>query len=197
MIKAEQITLSYSETTVFSNLSFFIEKGERVCFTGTSGTGKSSLLKMIQGYVPPVSGSLEVDGLRMSPANNKSIRARMAYVPQNVNLPVDNARALLTLVHAEEKEAQMRNYMEQLGLPASLFTQRFDEMGGGQKQRIVIALCLSLDRDILILDEPTSSLDNESIDKLGNLVAGLTGKTILSASHNPRWISFSTKTISL
>jgi putative ABC transport system ATP-binding protein len=197
MIKAEQITLSYSETTVFSNLSFFIEKGERVCFTGTSGTGKSSLLKMIQGYVPPVSGSLEVDGLRMSPANNKSIRARMAYVPQNVNLPVDNARALLTLVHAEEKEAQMRNYMEQLGLPASLFTQRFDEMSGGQKQRIVIALCLSLDRDILILDEPTSSLDNESIDKLGNLVAGLTGKTILSASHNPRWISFSTKTISL
>jgi polar amino acid transport system ATP-binding protein/putative ABC transport system ATP-binding protein len=188
MIQFCNIFLSFSEGSVFENLSFFIGKGEKVCLSGPSGRGKSTVLKMIQGYVLPEGGTINIDGLDMNADNVKSIRSRLAFVPQNVNLPVQNGRELLVLLGTGNRRNAVAAYLERLDLTSEMLVRPFDEMSGGQKQRIVIAVCLALDRDILLLDEPTASLDDESIKRLMDVVTNLEGKTVVSASHNRQWI---------
>ncbi|WP_010422463.1 ABC transporter ATP-binding protein [Anaerophaga thermohalophila] len=187
MIELRNIFLSFQETIVFNDFSFFVKKGENICISGPSGKGKSSVLKMIQGYLLPDSGDIFVGGLVLDKHNIKSIRSQLAYVPQNIHLPVATGKELLALIGNERKESLAVSFLEQLGLPSTMIERPFDEMSGGQKQRIVIAVCLSLEREILLLDEPTASLDDESILKLIDVVNCLEDTTVVSASHNKKW----------
>ncbi len=197
MIITNNISLSFNNSYIFKNLSFKIEKGENTCVSGPSGKGKSSLLKMLQGYLLPESGFIEIAGMELNIANIKEIRSLMAYVPQNINLPVSDGMELLKLVGVENKSEKVGHFAEKLGIPSGMLDRDFDEMSGGQKQRIVIAVCLSLERDIILLDEPTSSLDNGSIEKLMNLIKEIENKTVVSASHNPLWMGLADKIITL
>jgi polar amino acid transport system ATP-binding protein/putative ABC transport system ATP-binding protein len=88
-------------------------------------------------------------------------------------------------------------FCEKLGLPREMLTRSFDEMSGGQKQRIVIAVCLSLEREILLLDEPTASLDDEAIETLIECIKGLENTTVVSASHNSKWLNAAGRVISI
>lgn len=197
MISGKNISLSFGNTFIFNDLTFSIDEGENACFSGPSGKGKSSLLKILQGYIIPDSGLVEVDGMELNIENVRKIRSKMAYIPQNINLPVDNGKELLKLLNDGSYEKPVGHFIEQLGMPADMLTRRFDEMSGGQKQRVVIAVGLSLDREINLLDEPTSSLDDDSIDKLIRVVQNLKNRTIVSASHNHKWINFVDKKINL
>jgi putative ABC transport system ATP-binding protein len=197
MIRAKNISLSFNGINVFKDMTFNIEHGSNVCFYGPSGTGKSSLLKILQGYIIPDAGLIEVDNMKLDMANIKQIRSMMTYVPQNINLPVDNGKELLKLVNNGDADDKVNYYIEELGMPADMLERRFDEMSGGQKQRIVIAICLSLGREITLLDEPTSSLDDDSIGKLIRVIQNLNNRTVVSASHNHKWIRFADKTIML
>lgn len=197
MISGKNISLSFNSTLIFRDLTFSVHDGENACFSGPSGKGKSSLLKIIQGYIIPDTGLVEVDGMELNIENVKKIRSKMAYIPQNINLPVDNGKELLKLINDRNADKTVDFFIEELGMPADMLTRRFDEMSGGQKQRVVIAVCLSLDREIVLLDEPTSSLDDESIDKVIRVIQNLKNRTILSASHNQKWIRFVDKKINL
>lgn len=197
MIKASNIQLSFNGKTVLKDLAFEIGNGENVCFSGASGKGKSSLLKMLQGYILPDAGTISVNGLELNEKNIWTIRSNMAYIPQNVNLPVKNGVELLELITGDKPADSVFSIAARLGIPETMLEQGFDEISGGQKQRIVIAVCLSLDREIILLDEPTSSLDDESIGKLMNVLKGPGKRTVVSASHNHEWIRFADRSIAL
>ena len=197
MIISKDISLSFGDKVVFRNLNFTVYKGENICFAGPSGRGKSSLLKMLQGYLLPDTGNFEINGMMLNIENIRSIRSIMAYLPQNINLPVNDGEELLELLNAGERKEQVYSFIEELGMPAAMLGNQFSEISGGQKQRIVTAICLSLDREIVLLDEPASSLDKDSIIKLINVIHNLENKTIVSASHNPEWIKSVNKTILL
>lgn len=197
MINIQQITLTFQDKTILDNFSAHIRRGEHVCFSGPSGRGKSSLLKIIQAYLIPAKGEISIDGLTLNRLQVKNIRNKMAYVPQNIHLPVKNGTELLEMLAKSQLSEKTEIFCEKLGLPREMLTRSFDEMSGGQKQRIVIAVCLSLEREILLLDEPTASLDDEAIDALIECIKGLENTTVVSASHNSKWLNAAGRVISI
>ena len=197
MININQITLSFQDKTILDNFSAQIRRGEHVCFSGPSGRGKSSLLKIIQAYLIPAKGEISIDGLTLNRLQVKNIRNKMAYVPQNIHLPVKNGTELLEMLAKSQLSEKAEIFCEKLGLPREMLSRSFDEMSGGQKQRIVIAVCLSLEREILLLDEPTASLDDEAIDALIECIKGLENTTVVSASHNTKWLNAAGRVISI
>lgn len=197
MIIAKNLELSFSEKLIFKDFSFSIEKGEKVCISGPSGKGKSTVLKILMAYVIPNNGSIEVNQLVLNPDNINSIRNQMIWIPQNINLPVSNGMALMELMSLQNHKNRVEELLLELGLDSSILNSDFTQISGGEKQRVIIAICLSIDRDIILLDEPTSSLDEDSIDKLISCLSNFKGKTIVSASHHQRWIAGSDKNITL
>ena len=188
MIRFENVSLKFESETVFENLTFHINEGSHAVVAGPSGSGKSSVIKLIQGYLHSQKGNIYIDNLLLCKKSIGNIRSHIAYVPQNINLPVNNGIELAQLIGIAQKQALIEKNLSELNLSENFLYKPFDEISGGQKQRIIIAICMSLDRKILLLDEPTSALDNESIDDLIALVKRIKNMTLLSASHNPLWI---------
>ena len=188
MIQLENVQLSFDGKVILKDLSFHVEKGRNVCVSGPSGIGKSSILRMLQGYIIPDAGHILVGGVLLTKDTVKDIRSEMAYVPQNINLPVYSGVELMALLLLESRTELIEHYIEELGLEKEMTQRSFDEISGGEKQRIIISVCLSLGRKILLLDEPTSSLDDESIGRIIKVIRNLSDVTVVSASHNPEWI---------
>lgn len=197
MIKVKNLHLSFSDKVIFDDLSFSIKEGDNVCMSGPSGRGKSTILKMLMGYVIAEKGEIEVNHLVLSPKHIKQIRDSIIWIPQNINLPVANGKALLELLEITEKKDRVEVLLQELGIETALLSANFGEISGGQKQRIIIAICLSLEKDIILMDEPTSSLDEDSIDLLIQCVSKFKGKTIITASHHQKWMESCDKILTL
>jgi len=188
MIKCNNIHLSFGDTEIFKGFDLQVSEGEFLCIGGESGRGKSTLLKMLQGYVIPDSGEISIGEEILDTKSLGQIRKQITWIPQNVNLPVNNGLELLSIMNIIDGQDKISEYLTLLGLDESYLKKEFTKISGGQKQRVVIATCLSLNRPILLMDEPTSSLDENSITKLLEAMKGLKGKTIITASHNKTWI---------
>ena len=197
MIKAIHLELSFAEKLIFKDLSFSIEKGEKVCISGASGKGKSTILKMLMAYVIPNHGEIEINNLKIKPENINAIRKQIIWIPQNINLPVNNGKELMDLMQLSSHKNRVEALLIELGLEASILSSDFSQISGGQKQRVIIAICLSMDKEIILMDEPTASLDEDSIDKLISYLSKLKNRTIVSASHHQRWIKSWDKNIAL
>lgn len=198
MIKCENLSLSFPKQVICENLSFTVKAGESICFSGPSGKGKSSLLKVLMGFIGPQAGRIQIDGLELNSDTIDTIRDRIAWLPQNSNLPVDSADELIELLLLNTKQAEsFHHFLDLLDVKDSAGKKSFMEISGGQKQRVVMAACLSLDTPLLFLDEPVSALDDHSIDLLFSALDGLSNKTIVSTSHSKKWIDYCTKIIEL
>lgn len=197
MIKANHLELKFGEKLIFQDFSFSIAKGQKVCISGPSGKGKSTILKMLMAYVIPNQGSIEINKLKINPENINAIRNQMIWIPQNINLPVNNGLELMDLMELADSKDRVEELLVELGLESSILNSDFSQISGGQKQRIIISICLSIDKEIILMDEPTASLDDDSIDKLIFCLSKLKNRTIISASHHHRWIASSDKNIAL
>ncbi len=188
MIECKNIFLSYGDLKVYSDFNMNIQSGENVCLSGDSGKGKSTLLKLIQGYTTPQKGLITVNNIELNAKTVQQIRNQIIWIPQNIYLPVNNGYELLDLMNLSENAEKVKDLLYQLGLDKKIINQDFKEISGGQKQRVVIAICLSLDRPIILMDEPTSALDEDAVTLLRNTLNSLKDKTILSASHDKKWL---------
>ncbi|WP_346858061.1 ABC transporter ATP-binding protein [uncultured Draconibacterium sp.] len=197
MICFENISLSFSEKIIFENLSITINQGENICLSGPSGSGKSTLLNLLQGYILPDKGIISVNDTVLNDSTIKEIRKQIISIPQNINLPVKNGMELVELLEISHLLSGINEYMQKLDLEQDILSKDFTKISGGQKQRLLISICLSQPKDIILMDEPTSSLDDKSIELLIHAVGELKGKTIISASHNQLWAQSTDKTIEL
>jgi len=198
MIECENIDLSFEGLTIFQNFSLTIGKGDKVGISGPSGKGKTSLMKMLAGLLVPDSGKIRINNELLGPDTVNTIRKEIAWLPQNIDLPVDSGYELAKLLDPDFRgEKVLENFLEQLGLLPGMLHKSFTQVSGGQKQRIILAVCLNLNKSILMLDEPTSALDTESVEKLIATLSEMKELTVVSISHNERWLQSCDKIVNL
>ena len=150
-----------------------IKKGDVIGVMGRSGSGKSTLLKILTGLIRPDSGSVEIDGIDIF-KEDKKIFHLIGYVPQfvyllddkiknNVAFGIEESKIDLAKIRSSIKMAQLDNFinLKKDGIE-SIVGEKGIKISGGQRQRIGIARALYRDPELLIFDEPTSSLDEET-----------------------------------
>lgn len=194
-ILAEGLGKQYGNKLVLSNVNFAVEKGHKVSISGVSGRGKTTLLRIVAGIVPPDKGTISFDGEIFDSHSARSIRKQIAYLPQGVELMAANGKELAELLSIDENPVIA--LLNDLNLDRSALYQSFADLSGGEKQRMLISLILSLNRPILLLDEPTSALDEKSTKILMDLIWSREDLTVVSTSHSAQWNSKCHKIIEL
>lgn len=195
MIKFENISKKFKNTTVLSDVSFEIEKGKLVAIIGESGCGKTTTLKMINGLITPTSGKIYINNEDISTKNVIDLRRNMGYIIQQTGLfPHMTIRENIELIpkvqnkNPEDITQQTYNLMDMVGLDCDKFLNRYPvELSGGQQQRVGVARAFATNPDIILMDEPFSALDpitrSSLQDELVNLQSKLK-KTIIFVTHD-------------
>ena len=197
-IRLEDVAFRYGAETawVLHDLNLTIPKGACVGFIGVTGGGKSTLLDILMGLLPPTSGTLIIDGQSIGAANHRAWQAHIAHVPQaifladrsieeNIALGLSNSEIDPVRVRLAAKQAQIADVIE--ALPRQYQTtvgERGIRLSGGQRQRIGIARALYKDPSVIIFDEATSALDSETEQAVMEAIEGLSHSlTILIVAH--------------
>jgi len=186
MVRTEALTKRYGNVLAVNGLSFAVEPGETFAIIGPNGAGKTTTLRILLGLTLPDSGRAEV-GPRALPPHHPEARRDLGYVPQRVEFPhgrtVTEVLRFFADIRALPKGAVERA-LERVGL-TSHAARRASELSGGYTQRLSLAQALLADPALLVLDEPTASLDPEATWEFRSLVEQLQreGKTILLCSH--------------
>ncbi|MBF8286323.1 MAG: heme exporter protein CcmA [Dehalococcoidia bacterium] len=185
MLKVEGLVKAYGPLRAVDGASFSVDAGSVVALLGPNGAGKTTTFKCILG-VTSFEGSIEVDGLSVR-ERGKEVRRRLGYLPQTPALSDgDTCRQALEFL-AELKGADKGRVAPLLKL-ANLWEQRdtkVSRLSGGMRQRLALAAALLADPPVLLLDEPTASLDLESRREFHDLIARLRdeGKTVILSTH--------------
>lgn len=195
MIEFDHVSKIYNGNKVAVedvNLSF--EKGEFICLIGTSGSGKTTTMRMINRMIDPTKGTIKIDGEDIQKKNPVELRRQIGYVIQNIGLmPHMTIRENITLVQRllkvdkEEQNKTAEKMIDLVELPRDMLDRYPHELSGGQQQRIGVVRALAADQDIILMDEPFGALDPITRDSLQDLVKDLQdrlGKTIVFVTHD-------------
>ncbi|MDP8244158.1 MAG: ATP-binding cassette domain-containing protein [Candidatus Hinthialibacter antarcticus] len=197
MICLTNVCKSFSEDGEFvvRDLCLEIHKGETLVLLGSSGCGKTTTLKMINGLVLPSSGLIEVDGRDIKTVDPVALRRSMGYVFQGIGLfphltVEDNVSIVLRLQgrSAFERKDKAFEWLGIVGLDPEQYAKRYpNELSGGQKQRVGVARALAADPDYLLMDEPFGALDAITRDDLQQELMKIRlrmAKTIVFVTHD-------------
>ena len=196
-LELKQVCFSYngSEQSILENINLTIQKNSTVGFVGKSGAGKTTTVDIILGLLNPKSGKVLVDGLDIR-ENIKSWQRKAGYIPQQIYLMDDTIRANIAFGIPDEEVdsnkvrnavtlAQLDEFVNQLpnGLQ-NIIGESGVRVSGGQRQRIGIARALYNEPELLIMDEATAALDNETEKAFMEAIESLSGKrTIIIIAH--------------
>ncbi len=202
-IEFRNVSLTYpgSEVAALKNVSFTIEPGEHVAFLGRVGSGKSTVQRLAIGLYQPTEGAVLIDGIDVRQLDLAELRQQVGFVAQDVTLFFGSLRENIVLAHpqAEDEDVIRAAQFANLGEFVNSHPQGFDmvigergeSISGGQRKAIGLARALIHDPQVLLLDEPTGSMDhsteswvNKKIKEYGE------GKTILVATHRTSVLSW-------
>lgn len=186
------------ERTIFDNLNLGFPRGEFIVMLGSSGSGKSTLLNIISGIEKPTAGYVTIDGTNITGLSERERtlfrRDQIGIVFQFFNLiptltVLENITLPMELAGRKRSEVEAigRKLLKEVGL-ADREDSFPDKLSGGEQQRIAIARALAHDPMIVLADEPTGNLDEDTSDIILDLLLSLTreaGKTLLMATHSP------------
>ncbi len=191
VIFGKNVTFMYKEKEILKDLYFSFQKGERIGIVGESGSGKSTFLRLLAGLLSPTEGIVSVGGETRADGIISKISMVMQEamlipltIKENITLGKDVPRERIEEAIKAARLDQWINSLED-GIDTYL-GDRANEISGGQAQRIAIARAMLKDADIILLDEPTSSLDKETTtDMLEALDKLMDKKTVVHVTHHP------------
>lgn len=166
-ININDICFSYSSTQILENVSVDFDSSSFVSIVGPNGAGKSTLLKCMNKILIPNSGDIHLDECNLQKMERMEVARNLAYVPQSSNRVFPTTvfetvlmgrRPHLGWFNSEKDKEKVWQVLEEMGLE-DLSLHNFDELSGGQQQKILIARALAQDTGVILLDEPTSDLD--------------------------------------
>ncbi|MDG2399074.1 MAG: ATP-binding cassette domain-containing protein [Akkermansiaceae bacterium] len=206
MLELQSATLAYDSVFAVDSIGLEIRSGEQVCLIGPSGGGKTSLLGLMNGRLASSSGEVILNGKELKSLSGKALktaRSKIAWIPQDLglvsNLRVNQniacgrasekgffglMRSLLLMGSREKKE--VADLLKRVGIEEKIF-HRVDHLSGGQKQRVAIARALYQRPEMILADEPVSSVDPERAKSLVELLTGLAreeGQTLVMSLHD-------------
>jgi len=196
VIALREVSKRFGTTAALDSVSLEVRPGTTHVLLGSSGAGKSTVLRLILGLASPDSGTVLVDGTPVEPATRDGLVGRMGYVVQDGGLyphltALDNAALPLEARGwpRARRAARVGDLAAMAGLDASTLRRYPRELSGGQRQRVGLVRALALDPPILLLDEPLGALDPivraELQDHLGRLFESL-AKTVVLVTHDIR-----------
>ncbi len=195
MIEFEHVSKIYKGNKVaVEDFNLSIADGEFICFIGTSGSGKTTSMRMINRMETPTKGTITIDGQDITKINAVELRRKIGYVIQNIGLmPHMTIRENITLVQrllkvpVAERNSTAEKMIDLVELPREMLDRYPNELSGGQQQRIGVVRALAANQDIILMDEPFGALDPITRESLQDLVKDLQerlGKTIVFVTHD-------------
>ena len=189
-IEINNLNKQYRNTLAVKNINFKINKGAIIGLLGPNGCGKSTTIGMMLGLIKPTSGTVVINGQNIE-NNRTSLLEKMNFISPYVELPKkltveENLKVYGRLYGVKNLKDKIYNLMNKLNL-TQFITRKTGELSSGQKNRVSLAKALINDPEILLLDEPTASLDPDVGDYIRKIIedfAANKGTTILLASHN-------------
>jgi iron complex transport system ATP-binding protein len=198
MLQVKGLVTGYGKKEIVHGIDFGVERGEFVCIIGANGCGKTTALKSVLGLLPPFAGEVTIDGEDCTKLTSRQRARHFAYIPQ-VHIPpfpfkvadvvlLGRTPHLSSTVSNVSKHDKIVAYeaMEQLAIEG-LAQREYTELSGGQQQLVLIARALAQEPDILVMDEPTASLDfgNQQLVLTRLHVLSRGGMAVLMVTHDP------------
>jgi len=189
MIEVERLTRSYGDLRAVDDVSFRIDHGEVVGLLGHNGSGKTTIMKMLTGFLEPGSGTIRIDGLDIG-EQRRAVQRRIGYLPENCPLYPEMTvidyleyQAALHGVPVAERPAAIRSAIARTAL-APKADQIIATLSRGYRQRVGVAQAILHGPAILILDEPTNGLDPSQIQHMRSLIRELAARaTLILSTH--------------
>lgn len=195
IIRFDNIKKSYGNKTIVEEFNLLIEKGEFLTIIGSSGSGKTTILKMINGLIKPELGKVFIKNKNIEEENIIDLRRNIGYAIQgSVLFPhmtvEENIAYVPNLLNKKDKEKTklaVKKWMDIVGLEKDMLNRYPDELSGGQQQRVGIARSLAASPDILLMDEPFGAVDEITRGQLQEEILNIhnkTGITIIFVTHD-------------
>ncbi len=192
MIQFKHITKQFSDNFVLQDFNLDIQKNEKIIIRGRSGIGKSTIFKLLLGFVKPDKGEIVFEGKALNEKTIWEFRKKIVYISQDLTIGTGKVHQLfkdtLSLkTNAERKKESLKTVNEllsQFELNEAILDMDLEELSGGEKQRVAIINGLLLKRTIFLLDEVTSALDKSLKKKVSDFFYLHPNFTVLSISHD-------------
>ena len=189
VIEAKNISKAYNGRTLVDNFSTRIHRGDRVGLVGPNGVGKTTLLSMLNGLLPPDTGTVKLgQNLEIATLDQK----RSLDETETLAHYLTDGRGDSVIVNGEQRHVV--SYMKDFLFQPEQARTPIKELSGGERARLMLARVLSRPANLLILDEPTNDLDMETLDLLQELVAGFSG-TVILVSHDRDFLDRTVTTV--
>ena len=204
IISLDNVSFSFKTKPIFDHFDLRVAPGEKVQIKGKSGTGKTTLFKLILGFVRPDKGMVLFNGEALDARSVWQARGSMAYVSQDMSIGEGRVKDFLADLLSYEANRKLNVSREQIialfsefSLSEDLYESSISNLSGGEKQRIAIIASILIDRPVYLLDEITSALDEALKKKIARYFMELKEKTILIISHDQVWEEYDLKVVDL